>query len=166
MPVLNIKKILESLEKEKVRYLLIGGLAAIGHGMNHVTDDLDFCYLRSKENYQSIVRALSPAHPQLRVQEGGIPFLFDEKTISNGLNFTLATDWGWIDLLGEIQGIGYYETMISHSVKFEFYGIQVNTLSLDDLIRAKKAAGRTKDKLHLLELEAIRDIQQNQKKKS
>lgn len=46
-----------------------------------------------------------------------------------------------------------------HAIKMDFYGLEVDVISLDDLIRAKRAAGRTKDKLHLLELEAIREIQ-------
>jgi len=158
MPILNLEKFLKALAKENVKYLLVGGMAGIGHGMNYVTDDLDIYYERTKANLRAVVRALTPAQPKLRTPEGDLAFLFDEKTLENGLNFTLSTEWGSIDLLGELSGAGKYEDLISKAVKLEFYGVEVDTISLDDLIRAKQCAGRTKDKLHLLELEAIREM--------
>lgn len=158
MPILDLEKILKALEKEKVKFLLVGGIAAIGHGMNYVTDDVDICYQRDKENLTSLVKALKPAHPRLRLPGGDLPFLFDEKTLKNGLNFTLQSDWGPIDLLGELQGVGNYDFLIANAVQYEFYGVLSDTISLDELIRAKETAGRTKDKLHLLELEAIREM--------
>lgn len=154
---LDLEKILGALDREKVKFLLVGGMAAIGHGMNYATTDVDFCYQRGEKNLQAIVRALETVHPQLRVPGGSLPFLFDAKSLSNGLNFTLDTDWGWIDLLGELEGVGNYETLLPRSVKFEFYGVMVDTIGLDDLIRAKETAGRTKDKLHLLELNKIKE---------
>lgn len=158
MPILNLEKILKALEKEKVKFLLVGGMAAIGHGMNYVTDDVDICYQRDKGNIAALVRALRPANPRLRLPGGDLPFLFDEKTLKNGLNFTLQSDWGPIDLLGELQGVGNYDSLIAKAVKYEFYGVLSDTISLDELIKAKQIAGRTKDKLHLLELEAIREM--------
>lgn len=158
MPILDLKKFLEALQKENVRYLLVGGMAAIGHGMNYATDDLDICYQRTAENLSALVRALTPCKPQFRTPGDPLPFIFDEKTLKNGLNFTLQTEWGNIDLLGELQELGGYDRLKTNAVRYEFYGFTVDTLSLDDLIRAKQIAGRTKDKLHLLELEAIRDM--------
>lgn len=133
-------------------------MAAIGHGMNYATNDIDICYERSPANIKSLIAALISSKPKLRTPSGSIAFLFDEKTLKNGLNFTLDTDWGPIDLLGEIQDIGTYKDLMTSAVKIKFYNIMVDTISLDDLIRAKEIAGRTKDRLHLLELRAIREI--------
>ena len=155
MPILDLKKIFGALAREGVKYLLVGGMAAIGHGMNYATDDLDICYDREIKNLKAIVKALTPSRPKLRTSSGAVPFIFDEKVLKNGLNFTLQTDWGNIDLLGELLNIGSYKNLLPNAVRYEFYNIDVDTLSLEDLIRAKKIAGRTKDKLHLLELEAI-----------
>ena len=165
MAILNLKKIFEALHQAQVRYILIGGNAAIAHGMNHVTSDVDFCYERSPQNYSAIVRALKDSKPKLRIKGGSIHFLFDETTLKSGLNFTFDTEWGDIDLLGELEKIGTYFDLLPKAITFEFYEIPVKTISLDDLVKAKKIAGRTKDKLHLLELEAIQDILNNQKKK-
>jgi len=157
MMVSDFSEILNSLRKEGVRFVLVGGIAAIGHGMTHVTNDIDICYERSLQNIEALIKALQPSAPKLRTREGPIPFLFDAKAVKNGINFTLDTDWGWIDLLGEVSGVGDYLQLKDKSVKIEFYGYDVDIISLEDLIRAKKAANRTKDKLHLLELEAIRE---------
>lgn len=158
MPVLHFKKILNQLQNNNVQYILVGGMAAIGYGMNYVTNDIDICYERSDKNIKSLVSALAAAKPKLRTSGGSIDFIFDEKTIKNGLNFTLDTPWGPLDLLGELQNLGGYKELIKNTVKMNFYGIKVPTIALDDLIKAKESAGRTKDKLHLLELKAIRQL--------
>ncbi len=156
--LLDLQKILEALSTHHVKFILVGGLAGMGHGMNYVTEDLDVCYERSLENYEAIVKALSSAHPKLRTPGEDLPFLFDAVTLKNGLNFTFQTDWGPVDFLGELQGIGGYADLKPSAVDYSLFGISCPTISLDDLIRAKKIAGRTKDKLHLLELEAIREL--------
>ena len=161
--ILDLEKILQAFQQEKVQYLLVGGMAAIGHGMNYVTDDLDICYARTPANLLALVKALKPAKPQLRTPDGELPFLFDEKTLKNGLNFTLSTLWGSVDLLGELESVGQYPDLLPKALDVSFYGITSKMISLNDLIQAKKIAGRTKDKLHLLELEALRDILKNQK---
>lgn len=165
MPILEFEKILKALHKENVKFLLVGGMAGISHGMNYVTDDLDICYLRTAENLSALVKAIKPAKPELRTPEGNLPFLFDEKTLKNGLNFTLSTLWGSIDLLGELESVGQYKELVQKAIEVPFYGISTKVISLEDLIHAKQIAGRTKDKLHLLELEALWDIFQNNQKK-
>lgn len=162
MPPLDLKRLLEVLHGAEVQFLLVGGVAGIAHGMNYLTTDLDICYQRTKKNYSAIVKALRPGKPRLRTKDGEIPFLFDEKNLEFGLNFTFTTDWGDIDLLGEVPGVGTFENMLPNSEEFELYGMPVKTVSLEDLIKAKHAAGRPKDKVHLLELEAIREILKGQ----
>ena len=84
--------------------------------------------------------------------------MFDAATIQGGLNFTLTTDLGDIDFLGEISGIGGYKKAVAMSEEKEIYGMKVRVLSLEGLIAAKKAAGRTKDQLHLLELQELKKM--------
>ena len=76
-----------------------------------------------------------------------------------GLNFTLITDLGWIDILGEITGGGRYEDLQPHSVLVEAFGVRCRVLDLDILIATKRAAGRPKDFEVLAELELLRDRQ-------
>ena len=84
----------------------------------------------------------------------GLPFKFDDKTIANGLNFTLTTDFGSLDLLGEIA-CGGYEQLLPHSIRIPIFGIECWLLGLERLIQSKRAAGRPKDFEAIAELERI-----------
>src|SRR5260370_32300362 len=79
------------------------------------TEDLDFCYARSAKNLERLARAMAPHHPRLRGAPENLPFRFDAATIKRGLNFTLMTDMGWIDFLGEVAGLGGYEEVKKRS---------------------------------------------------
>src|SRR5262249_43008040 len=85
----------------------------------------------------------------------GLPFHFDQATIKRGLNFTLTTSLGDLDLLGEVTGGGRYEDLLSDSVRLQLFGIECLCLGLERLIHVKRAAGRPKDFEAVAELEAI-----------
>ncbi|MGH2569363.1 MAG: hypothetical protein ACRDGA_13580 [Bacteroidota bacterium] len=111
-----------------------------------------------------MLRALEPLHPKLRNAPADLPFIFDERTLKNGLNFTFDTDLGDVDLLGEVGGVGFYKAVVSESTEKEIFGSLCRVLNLDALIRAKKFAGRKKDEAMILELEAIQEMQKKQSK--
>jgi hypothetical protein len=77
------------------------------------------------------------------------------------LNFTLDTDLGPLDLLGEVSGVGGYEPAHRNAVVKTAFGVECAVLSLPDLIAAKRAAGREKDKEALLEIEALWEAQRD-----
>jgi hypothetical protein len=87
-----------------------------------------------------------------------LPYIFDESTLLNATNFTFQTDIGDIDLLGEVAGVGNYEAVENESVIMELFDFDVKVLSLNGLIKAKRAAGRPKDLLVLPELEALKEL--------
>lgn len=156
----DAEPLLRRLRNHHVEYVVIGGLAMVTHGSAHITRDLDICYSRTPKNIAALVAALVPLHPYLRGAPPGLPFRFDEATIKAGLNFTLETDLGLLDVLGEVAGIGGHEQAVAQSQEFEVYGIAVRVLSLDALIASKKAAGRPKDQSHILELEELKKLNQ------
>ncbi len=122
-----------------------------------ITQDLDFCYLRTTENITNLVNALSPFNPFPRGFPKNVPFTWDERTLQNGTKFTLDTDVGDIDLLGEVAGVGDFSSVKKSSNEIQICNVLVNVISLGDLIKAKRAAGRTKDLLVLPELEALKE---------
>jgi hypothetical protein len=85
-----------------------------------------------------------------------LPFRLDPATVRAGLNFTLDTDAGPLDLLGEVSGVGGFEVMAANAVDYEAYGRRIRVMSLDDLEKAKRAAGRRKDLLALDEIAELR----------
>ena len=151
----DFAKLLSALRSENVEFVVIGGIAVISHGHVRATLDLDICYARSPENLARLVRALAPFQPRLRGAPPELPFFWDERTLKNGLNFTLTTTAGDIDVLGEVTGLGGYGELAIRADVIDLYGGEVRILSLEDLIRSKAAAGRAKD---LVDLEALRAL--------
>ena len=155
--MIDYRKLIKTLSEYKVEFILVGGVAARIHGSARVTDDLDVSYRRTPPNIKNLVEALRPFSPYLRGAPPGLPFQWNEETLRAGLNFTLATSIGSIDLLGEIAGGGTFDELLPHSEKISVFGIECRCLGLEPLIRAKRAAGRPKDLDVIAELEVIRE---------
>lgn len=151
----NFEKFLPRLSSYGVRYILIGGGAGIAQGLARATYDVDIVYDRSPDNMAKLIEALADLHLYFRGAPPGLPFLWDVAFLQSGLNFTLTSDWGDIDLLGEVAGEGTYAKLISHCDQFELYGHDIDVVSLKKLIELKRAAGRPKDFEVIAELEAL-----------
>lgn len=155
-------ELLRRLSSSGVEFVVVGGVAAAAHGSPRSTQDVDIVYRRDAANLDRLAAALAPVHPYLRGAPPGLPFRLDVATLRAGLNFTLVTDLGWIDLLGEIAGAGKYEDLASHTIRAEMFGSEFLVVDLDTLIRAKRAAGRPKDLETIAELEALRERRDRQ----
>jgi len=146
-------KLLPLLVHGGIEFILIGGVAGIVHGAARLTYDVDVVYARTAANLRRVAAALKPAEPYLRDAPAGLPFTLDESTLRNGLNFTLTTRLGDLDLLGEVVGGGGYRDLLPHTFDVEAFGVKFKCVDLRTLIRLKRAAGRPKD------LEAIAELQ-------
>ena len=149
--------LLRALQQEGVRFIVIGGAASTVHGLGGMTFVLDVVYDRRPENVERLVAAIRPLKPTLRGAPEGLPFIWDERTIKSGLNFTLSTSLGALDLLGEVAGGGHYEDLEKETETIHVFGVDCLCVTLDALIRLKRAAGRRKDLEAIAELEAIRE---------
>lgn len=103
------------------------------------------------------MRALAPHEPYLRGVPPGLPFRFDAETLRRGLNFTLTSKLGDVDLLGEIVGGGRYADLEPFAVAMDLFDVRCLVLGLDKLIEVERAAGYPKDLEVLAELVAIRE---------
>lgn len=151
----RFEALLRSLSQKDVRFVLVGGVAALAHGSARMTEDIDVVYDRTDDNLERLVEALAPHSPYLRGAPPGLPFRWDVDTLKRGLNFTLATDLGSIDLFGEIIGGGTYESLSPSAEEIEIFGIACQCIDLRSLIQAKRAAGRPKDLEVIAELESL-----------
>lgn len=149
-------ELLGVLSRAKVDFILVGGVAATAHGSPRATQDIDVVYSRKPDNLERLVQALTQYNPYLRGCPPGLPFALDKPTLKAGLNFTLTTSLGWIDLLGEITGGGGYDDLLPHAVAIELFGQTCFVLDLETLIATKRAVGRPKDFEALAELELLR----------
>ena len=160
----NYQAALKVLADAGVTFVVIGAYAAVLQGSAQLTRDLDICYERSPQNLRRLAGALAPYHPHLRGAPSGIPFVLDERTLFRGMNFTLETDLGDIDLIGELATLGQFSEIARDAVRVELFGGSYLVASLDVIISSKRAAGRAKDLSALPELEALRELKQMQQK--
>lgn len=147
--------LLRVLSNAGVRYVIVGGVAGGLHGALRPTLDLDIVYARDPANIARLTAALAPYDPYLRGAPAGLPFRLDESTIARGLNFTLTTTLGALDLLGEVTGGGGFEQLEASAQAIEVDGFTCLVVTLPALIALKRAAGRGKDHDAIAELEAL-----------
>jgi predicted nucleotidyltransferase len=151
----EFERLLPVLVQGGVEFILIGGVAGNVHGASRLTYDVDVVYARTSANFKRMTEALKPFAPYLRGAPPGLPFRLDERTIRNGLNFTLTTQLGDLDLLGEVVGGGGYRDLLAHSIEIEAFDVKFKCVDLPMLIQLKRAAGRPKDLESLAELQAL-----------
>lgn len=129
------------------------------HGSALMTRDVDVVCALDNGNLVRIHTALEELHPVHRMTPTKLPFTRDQ-ALSGGLkNLYLTTDWGQLDCLGEVKGVGNYEACLRESEVLEIDSRAMRVLSIDALIQAKRAMGRPRDLHAVLELEAIREQQ-------
>ena len=154
---LDTVRLLRTLDAHGVRFIVIGGIAAIAHGSSVVTRDLDICYARTQDNLHALAEALRALGARLRGVPDDVPFRLDARTLQMGDHFTFVTDAGEFDCLGMPAGTEGYEDLLQRAIDVPFDDLTVKVTSLDDLIRMKRAAGRPKDRAALEILGALRD---------
>lgn len=155
-------EILPLLVRHDIRFIVIGGGAAIAHGLGRLTYDVDVVYARDADNLRKVVEALRPYQPYLRGAPPGLPFRWDERTLAAGLNFTLTTTLGDLDLLGDVTGGGGYDQLLADAVELEVFGVRCRFVTLEKLIHLKRSAGRAKDLETIAQLAALLDERRQQ----
>lgn len=159
----DFKGLIRRLRAADVRFVLIGGFACTVHGSPRITVDLDIVYARDAKNLARLVEALAPLSPYLRGAPAGLPFRLDGPTLTRGLNFTLTTTMGDLDLLGEVAGGGTYEQLVPQTTRIRVFDTDIDVVTLFQLLRLKRAAGRPKDLEVLAELETLLEEQRSEK---
>lgn len=153
--MIDIEMAFRVLTEGQVEFIVVGGVAARAHGSPRLTNELDVVYRRTPDNMERLARTLVPYSPYLRGAPAGLPFRWDAATIRRGLNFTLTTAFGDLDVLGEVTGGGGYDALVLRSRPVAAFGVEVRCVELECLIQLKRAAGRPRDLDALAELEAL-----------
>jgi len=155
--MINLFEVARLLSQGGVEFVIVGGIAIRSHGGNYITEDLDICYSRTRDNLKKIAEVLGPLNPRPRGLDKKLPFIFEWSTLQHGTNFTFRTSMGDVDLLGEVKGIGSYDDLVKDSISVDLDGFPTQILSIPALIVAKEAAARPKDQAGLKVLYALRD---------
>lgn len=160
-PELAPERLLGVLREHGVRFVVIGGFAAVVHGSPHVTFDIDVVPERADENLERLSDALSAMHARVWTssEPDGVPFSHDAHSLADVNVWNLVTDHGRLDLTFVPSGTRGFEDLERDAVRLTILGVEVDVASLADVIRSKEAAGREKDRLVLPVLRRILDAQ-------
>ena len=147
MKPLQANAIFACLDQNGVRYVLIGGLAAILHGSPQTTFDADICPARDGDNLERLAAALRQMRARIRAPDvdGGLAFTCDASFLRGMQVLNLVTDYGDLDLSFVPSGTNGYEDLVKQAVPMVVKGDAVSIASLEDIIRSKEAANRPKD---------------------
>jgi hypothetical protein len=158
----DFERIVSTLSRHRVAYVLVGGAAAVAHGSTLATDDVDITPARDRRNLDRLAAALRELGARIRTSNKpkGVEFPCDGAflaTIPTMLDLT--TNAGDLDLtLAPAGFVGGYDALAPRAVEVDFGdGVNVLVAALDDIIRSKRAANRAKDKAALPYLEALAD---------
>jgi hypothetical protein len=158
----DLDSLLERLLRHHVELVVVGGFAAVAHGASILTQDIDLCCPFTPENLLRIQEALEDLHPVWRMTPARLPLHLTRENCKGLRNLYLETDWGQLDCLGTILGVGDYEAALAASLEIELPAGKCRILNLDALIQAKLAMGRARDKETVFQLRSIQERTQQQ----
>lgn len=152
------EEILRALVSAKIRFVVIGGVAATIHGSARFTNDIDICYDTAPGNVERLAALLKKWNAYLRGVEPGLPFIMDARAFHITPVMILTTDKGAIDVVDVVFGVGDYAAALRASENVQIGKVEFRSLTLDALIASKRAVRRPKDAEQLIELEALRAL--------
>jgi hypothetical protein len=156
----NLSELTKRLIDAQVEFVLVGGFAAVAHGVTLVTRDMDDCCRLSEANLMRFQRALAGLHPVHRSRPD-LPRSLTPEQCASLKNLYLKTDLGIIDCLGEVLGVGSFDDVARHSVEVELPAGKCRVLDIDTLIQAKEAMNRDHDRITVKQLQEIKKQQQH-----
>lgn len=147
------ERIIETLNRRKVKYVVIGGVAAILQGVPLPrTADLDITPAGDLDNKKRLARALRDLDAKLRVSglAEGVEIPLDERTFTGIVTITFLTRFGPFDVAFVPDGTTGYDELLEDARFVERLGVRIPVASIGDIVRSKQAAGREKDASHLV----------------
>jgi hypothetical protein len=157
------QEILRVLDRHGVRYVLVGGLAAVLHGAAHVTTDVDVVPEDAQANLERLSAALRELDARIRMtgEPDGIPFDHSAESLSRVRVWNLQTSMGDLDITFQPIGTRGYDDLRRDVITMEIRGVEVPVASLADVVRSKEAAGRARDRAAL---PALRELLARQRR--
>lgn len=157
---------LEALEAQRARFVIIGGTAAVIGGATHLTFDLDITPDRSTENLDRVAAALRGLGARVHElpAEAEEIFRLDGRTLAQGSTWKFITEHGELDVVLDPDGTKGYDDLRRNAVTTEVYGLTLLVASLEDVIRSKEAADRPRDRLVLDDLRRTLELRREQER--
>jgi predicted nucleotidyltransferase len=142
-------RLLDDLNRAGVRYVLIGGIALIRHGVVRATRDVDVILAPEAENLEHVRALIADWHA---TRPDGSPLPGD--AVAHGRTIHLSTPHGDLDLLAELPSPLSFAELAGRAEARRVDGVEALICSLADLVALKRIAGRERDLVDLHDLEA------------
>ena len=154
---LDPERLMKALTRHKVKFVMIGALAARMHGFPRFTADMDITPAEDKENLEHLAAALRELDAKVYTESvpEGLHFDCSASALGRARMWNLVTNAGRIDIAFEPSGTAGYGDLAKHAEKFKAFGVQFLVASLDDIIRSKESTGRAKDEEDVMLLRAM-----------
>ena len=139
--------ILGILLEHRVKFVLIGGLAAVAHGSPFPTEDVDITPEAGTANLARLSAALGDLEARIRTEaeDDGVPFSHDADSLATMATLNLTTRYGDLDISLTPSGTSGFADLIADARESPAFGLTVSIASLADVVRSKQAANRPKD---------------------
>jgi hypothetical protein len=155
--------LLTRLRATGLDFVVIGGVCVVYYGAPMATFDLDICCPFGETNVRKIESAVRDLHPVHRLTANKLPLEETRSSFGSLKNIYLQTDFGKLDCLGEVAGVGNFEAVKERSITAKFAYGEFRFLNLEALITAKKAVGRERDLEAVRWLECVKEKRDQQK---
>ena len=145
---LDPERLVTTLARHDVRYVMIGAMAARLQGFPRVTADADITPARDAENLRRLAEALRELDARVYTESvpEGLPFDCSPPTLARADFWILVTSAGRLDIAFAPSGTDGYADLMKDAVPFDVFGVRLNVASLHDIIRSKEAADRPQDR--------------------
>jgi predicted nucleotidyltransferase len=160
------EEIFRAFQKQKVKYVRVGGIAANLLGAMRNTADLDILVEMSDDNLKKIVTILK--NQGYRVKHPVDPMkIADRKTRDDWIgkkhmkafNFYKEDELKEVDII--IESAVSFEEAKKNVVRIKVDDLTLPVISIDKLIKMKRKTGRAVDKLDIEELKKIKKLKKN-----
>ncbi|HEU4748722.1 MAG TPA: hypothetical protein VFS56_09495 [Gemmatimonadaceae bacterium] len=151
------ERLIRTLSRNRVKFVLIGALAARLHGFPRLTADADITPSTDKPNLERLASALEELDAKVYTESvpEGLDFDRSAAALGRAQMWNLVTSAGRLDIAFTPAGTKGYDDLASGAEKFEAFGVRFLAASLDDIIRSKEATGRAKDEDDVVLLRAL-----------
>ncbi len=155
---LDPERLIRTLRKHRVEFVLIGALAARLYGFPRLTADADITPAITPKNLERLASALRELGARVYTETvpEGLPFDCSAAMLTRAKLWNLVTKAGRLDLAFEPSGTKGYADLAKDADQFEAFGVKFLVASLDDIIRSKESANRPRDREDVAILRAMR----------
>lgn len=145
---LDPERLITTLARHEVRYVMIGAMAARLQGFPRVTADADITPARDAENLRRLAAALRELDARVYTESvpEGLPFDCSPSMLARADLWNLVTSAGRLDVAFAPSGTDGYGDLMDDALSFDVFGVRLHVASLADIIRSKEAADRPQDR--------------------